>query len=209
MHRLVAAVVAIMVSFGLAASASAAVYPVGPNGSTFDNGLDGWAAEQAECTLGDRPIPLICSVTNQHTPAAGKPAGSLETSFTTLVNAVELFVGKSRWRSPAFKVEAAPSGDVVFTIDRQAEVQALLDLGGHADYRTELVDETTGSTTVLTWARLMPGPAFTTDRAVLPGAALQAGHTYHITIETKMTSDVIQAIQGIITARYDNVKLEG
>jgi hypothetical protein len=208
MHRLVAAVVAMMVAFGLAASASAATYPKA-GGNTFDSGTEGWAAERADCTLGGKAIPLICSVTNQFTPAAGKPPGSLETSFTTLVNAAELFVGTSVWRSPAFNVAAAPSGPVVFSLDRQSEIQALLDLGGHADYKATLVDETTGALQELTSQRLEQAPTFTTDRLALPGVALEAGHTYHLTIETKMTSDIIQAVQGIITARYDNVKLEG
>jgi hypothetical protein len=195
MHRLVAAVVAMLFAFGLATSASAATYPKA-NGNTFDSGTEGWVAERADCTLGGKAIPLICSVTNQFTAAAGNPAGSLETSFTTLVNAAELFVGTSVWRSPAFRVEEAPGGPVVFTMDRQSDVKAL-------------VDETNGSIQELTAARLEQAPAFTTDRLTLPPAALEADHTYHLSIETKMTSEIIQAIQGIITARYDNVKLEG
>lgn len=206
---LVAAVMAIAVaSVGFAGQASAASYP-SPNGSSFASGTEGWSATGAACTLGGQTVPLICSVANEFTAAAGNPPGSLETRFDTLVNAVELFVGKSTWRSPSFQVAEAPKDSVVFTIDRQANVQALLDLGGHADYEATLVDDASGAVQHLTGRRLENSPGFVTDRVALGSSTLEAGRTYHLVIETAMTSDVVQVLKGMIIVRYDNVKLTG
>jgi hypothetical protein len=216
-RRLTAGVVAAVV-LGLAGASVASadtVYP--PNANTFTSDTQNWKDASHDCGLTLGPLvlplgaisPLLCSVTNDYAPAVGDPAGSLKTSYTGIAGVLDLIGGTGTWRSPSFTISGTPTGGT-FSLDRQADIQGLINVGGKATFSVTLKDETTNAPPLtLIASSLAPTNGFESvplTRA-LTAAELVSGHRYHIDINTAMTS-TLQAVSNPVSVFYDNIKLQ-
>jgi Collagen triple helix repeat (20 copies) len=217
--RLVLGVIAGALLLLPAAAMADTTYPGGgAQPSQFSAGSEGWTDTNHSCTLLLGILQnAACTVSNGVDATTGNPAGSLETSYETAVNLLTLAQGTSTFTSPSFTV-TGPVAGASFTLDDQAEIAALLDVGGSAVTTATLVDETAPATTTLYSETLSCGPlflvtktcatGFTTHAAVVPTGDVVAGHSYHINLTTVFTSSLIQAALGSITVNYDNVGLK-
>jgi hypothetical protein len=216
--RLVLGVIAGLALVMPAAAMADTTYPGGGAlPSQFSAGSEGWSSTNSSCALLFGLLPnAACTVTNGVDATTGNPAGSLETSYETAVNLLTLAQGTSTFSSPSFTVTGPVMG-ASFTLDDQAQIAALLDVGGSAVTTANLVDETTGTTTLVYSETLSCGPlflvtktcatGFTTNAVAVPTADVVAGDSYHIDLTTVFTSSLIQAALGSITVNYDNVGL--
>src|SRR3954471_16679106 len=122
---------------GLAMADDGPQYPT-PGGSTFASGLDGWTAgDDAGCTvLGALHSPL-CAVSNER---VDEHDGSLQTTFTALVNALGAADATGGFNSPQFTVPAdAQVGGAALTLERRLSSDApLLDSGAAAHLAVDL-----------------------------------------------------------------------
>ncbi|HYF27467.1 MAG TPA: hypothetical protein VD931_17105 [Baekduia sp.] len=232
MVRRALAVAGVALLAGGAAAGTAAAdtaYPTNPEARSFNTGTPGWTDAVHDCTLLGRleiPIPLVCSTTNTHDAGTGAPPadvfdppvgpGSLQTTFQSLLNLGGIIVGNSVWQSPTFNI-TAPEGlekltGATFSIQRQAEVTALIQAGGEATTKVELVkfaagDTVASRTTLLEETITDANSEFGAPRVVeVPKANVLPG-TYRIDITTAITWSQIQLAQGQFTVNYDNVKL--
>jgi hypothetical protein len=173
-------------------------------GATFTSGSDGFTNVQHTCTLIVLPSTL-CSVSNTYDGADGNPPGSLRSDFTSVALALGLITGTGVFESPDFKVGNAPTS-ATFSIDRKAQVQALINVGGTATETVQLLDRTAGTSQTLISS--VPGgddATWTRQQVDVPGA-LVSGHTYAVRV-TSVFSGVLQAAVGQTSIAYDNVRL--
>lgn len=211
-RALAAAVVTAVVGVSGASLALAAddapQYPVS-GGSTFAAGLEGWtAADDSGCAvLGVLDAPL-CSITNER---VDDHEGSLQTTFTTLVNAVGIADGTGGFGSPAFTVPAgAQIGGASLTLQRRLTSDApLLDSGAVAQLAVDLVDTTDPAAeqrTLLLDRSLDAGDgAWTRETVALPAGSLQGGHTYRLDARSRLTSEQVQALEGSVVLALDDI----
>src|SRR3954469_15287262 len=163
---------------GLAMADDGPQYPA-PGGSTFAQGLDGWSADSdAGCDILGLGVPGLCAVSNER---ADEHDGSLQTTFTSLVNALGAADATGGFSSPQFTVPAdAQVGGAALTLERRLSSDApLLDSGAAAHLAVDLVDSATGQRTRLLDRDLTADDTnWTADVVSLPAGALVAGHAY-------------------------------
>jgi hypothetical protein len=160
-----------------------------------------------------------CTITDGVDATTGNPAGSLQTSYETAVNLLTLAQGTSTFSSPSFTI-ATPPGAIkgaTFTLDDEAQIAALLDVGGQAVTSANLINDSTSTTIPLYSETLSCGPLvlltptcstnFTTHAVAVPPSDLISGDSYHIDLTTQFTSTLIQAALGAVTVNYDTVGL--
>jgi hypothetical protein len=147
---------------------------------------------------------VLCTSASAHDPAAGNPAGSLHTSYATLLNLLGLLANcGGTWKSASFTWTGGPPTAVAFSLDR------LVDLNGialaNATVTATLVDETVPGSTLLAtqsvsgdsgWATISGSPS--------PGAVV-SGHTYHVEVAIGFAS-VLSLVSGM-GVNIDNVVL--
>src|SRR4051794_4464467 len=179
-------------------------YPT-PGGSTFATGLDGWTAgDDAGCTvLGALDAPL-CAVSNER---VDEHDGSLQTTFTSLVNALGAADGTGGFTSPPFTVPAdAAIGGAALTLTRRLTSDApLLDSGAAAHLAIDLVDDAGARTRLLDRDLTDADTAWTTDAVALPAGAVVAGRTYRLQSRAQLTSEQAQALQGTVALGLDDL----
>lgn len=179
-----------------AAGVAATTYP---SNRAFTSGSSPWTASDT-CTL-------LCSTTSAHVAGDGNPAGSIRTSFATLLGLLGLATGVGTWTSESFTWTGGTPGAVGFQLDRRAQVSGLLGLGGTASYQVSLVNDTAGTSTTLLGATLTGSDAsWTTLTAsgLVPGDVV-SGSTYHLEIRTTFTAAA--ALLSGHSVSYDNVVL--
>ncbi|HEY5198204.1 MAG TPA: hypothetical protein VIJ51_14375 [Solirubrobacteraceae bacterium] len=216
--RLVLGVIAGALLMMPAAASADTTYPGGGAlPSQFSGGSEGWTDTNHSCTLLFILPNALCTITNGVDATTGNPAGSLESTYETAANVLDLATGTSTFSSPSFTV-TGPVAAASFTLDDQAQIAALLDIGGSATTTANLIDETTSTTTQLYNETLSCGPlflvtktcatGFTTHASIVPTGDVIAGHSYHIDLTTVFTSTLLQAALGSVTVNYDNVGLK-
>lgn len=220
MRRALATAGAALIACGALAGTAAAdtLYPTDPRARDFAEGTRGWQDQSRECALLGAipiPIPLVCSTVNEHAPGDGNPPGSLKSRFQPIANlGGQLFQGTAVWRSPTFTVTEASPGALqraALSFERKATVQALIDQGGEAVTKVELVNVTNTPEqrkVLLEETLTEENSTFDRPRAVevLP-PDIRAGQTYVLEFTTTFTSTAIQVAQGEIAAYYDNIQL--
>lgn len=183
----------------VSAPARAATFPAG--GGTFSGSAEGWKNPQPPaCNIGLG----LCSATAGYDGAAGKPAGSLATTTTVLLNVGGLFKSTAVFESPNFT--ATEGGAATLHLDRQLASGNLLDLTPALTYTATLIDRTTGvGTAVIIEAVSGSDEAF----AGKDGATkLVDGHTYAIVLNAEASSSLANiGLLGSATARFDNVSV--
>jgi hypothetical protein len=217
--RLVLGVIAGALLMMPAAASADTTYPGGGAlPSQFSAGSEGWTDTNHQCALLLNLLQnAVCTITNGVDATTGNPPGSLETTYETAVNLLGLATGTSTFTSPSFTV-TGPVAGASFTLDDQAQIAALIDIGGNAVTSANLVDETAGTTTQVYSETLSCGPlflltktcatGFTTHAVALSPGVVVAGHSYHIDLSTNFTSSLLQAALGTVTVNYDNVGLK-
>jgi hypothetical protein len=207
-----------------AAAMAETAYPDGgATPSSFSSGSDGWTDTNHECTLLLGILTnAACTVTNGVSATTGNPPGSLEASYETavgLLGALDITKGTSTFSSPSFTINgtAASIKGGTLTYDSEAEIQALLDLGGQATVTLTLFNDTAGTSLAMPTQTLACGPiilvnspcntSFATSAMAVPAGDLIPGDSYHIELTTNFTSELIQAAIGDISVYYDNVGL--
>lgn len=183
----------------VAGQARGATYPSG--GGTFTGSAEGWKNPQPPaCNIGLG----LCSATAGYDGAAGKPAGSLATTTTVLLNVGGLFKSTAAFESPDFT--ATEGGAATLHVDRQLASGNVLDLTPALTYTATLIDRTTGvSTDVVNETVSGSDEAF----AGKDGATkLVNGHTYAILLSAEVSSSLASVgLLGSATARFDNVSV--
>lgn len=218
--------VALMAIAGSALAAAPAAadttYPI--NANRFVNANDGWRVTASSCTLIVLPS-TACSMTNEHA-VQNNPVdfadntGSITSRYQTLANALGLATGTGTFTSPVFRIQPGTITEASFVYDRYAQVDALLDIGGSASTKVELVDVT--DPTPANWTRTVlvdeevtdtdDGDPNTNDFKTRPSVAVDkakliVGHDYVIEITSTFSSALLQVANGTIALFYDNVKL--
>jgi Ca2+-binding RTX toxin-like protein len=199
----VAALIALASLVVAAAPAPAATYP-DADGSSFESGAEGWTGTLAECNLG---APL-CTQENVHEPAGGRQLGGLVARTTVLVNALQLFQGRSVWTSPSF-VAQPNEGPGMLAYDRSFVDNGLADLAPRAAIDAVLVDEGSGTSVSLGTEEITESDTgFAAREVSVTAGTLVAGRSYHL--ELRSTTSTTAAGLGIIGSaeiHYDNVAL--
>ena len=200
----------LLLSLAFSGTASAiTAYPQSPAGSTFTTGADGWTDTEHSCSI---ILPnLLCTTANTYAGTIGNPPGSIQSSYTSAVGLLGINTGTAKFQSPSFTLTGpGPIGPgpigAIFHVDRRAEIQALIDVGGSATSTIVLVDEG-GPDTTLVSGSLGANTSFFPTNVNVPSANLTLGHTYHIEITTTFTTALLQVALGTYSVQYDNVAL--
>jgi hypothetical protein len=177
--------------------------------ATFDQGSSGWRSGGADCSLlggGD----LLCDAADERTAGGGNPGGALRSRTQVLANAAGLFTADHVWRSRSFTVAERPD-EPAFGYDRRLDTGQLVALGVGAEVNAVLVDEDTGTETLLSEDALGEEDSTYSRRTagVVPGALRKDG-TYHVELRTTTRSTSTQAeVIGNADVYFDNVRLSG
>jgi hypothetical protein len=147
---------------------------------------------------------VLCNSASVHDPGAGNPAGSLHTSYGTLLNLLGLLADcGGTWTSAPFTWTDGTPADVTFAMDR------LIDLNGialaSATVAATLVDETVPATTPLASQSVSGDSGWATLTGSPPPGALVPGHTYHVEVAVGFSS-VLSLVTGMGVS-IDNVTL--
>ena len=212
--------VAAVAVLALAPAAGAEVYPGAMADRTFDAPSAWTIAPNAPtaCAFTNilrTPLPLLCGfVGGQNTAGGVGNSGDLSGSYRAVVaasalNLVRIEVGTTTFTSPAFTAPQA-TGAATFSVDRNADVAALLALGSEQRFGVVLVDDTNGTQQVIFPLATLPVAAgFTTVAASIPGGSIMAGHSYRI--EVTVTLGASQLLSADVLAggsvSFDNVAL--
>jgi hypothetical protein len=189
---------------GLAMADDGPQYPT-PGGSTFAQGVDGWSADSdAGCDILGLGVPGLCAVSNER---VDDHDGALQTTFTSLVNALGAADATGGFNSPQFTVPAdAQVGGAALTLERRLTSDApLLDSGAAAHLAIDLVDAGGARTRVLDRDLGAADTAWTGDAVTLPAGAVVPGHTYRLESSAQLTSEQAQALQGTVSVALDDV----
>ena len=183
-------------------------YPA-PGGSTFATGMDGWKADDdSGCTTGGLSGLPVCSVANERVDAH---QGSLQTTFTSLVNGAGAADGVGGFASGTFAVPSdAQIGAARLTLDRLLSSDApLVDGGPVADLAVDLVDVTDPAaeqhSVLLDRSLDETDTQWTGETIALPDGTVRAGRTYRLETRSRLSSEQAQALQGSVSVAFDNV----
>ncbi|MDX6616185.1 MAG: hypothetical protein QOD60_1276 [Solirubrobacterales bacterium] len=214
-RKLVPALATVAVAGLLALSpavASADTYAPGANNQTFATGFGGWTQSSASTGLCVPAVTCpIVSNTWQSTGGAGGAEGFLRTTVTSVATLAT--TTNAIWQSPTYTYNgnggAVPT-TATFTMDRQADVTALLAIAGaQANYTVELLDATTGTALTVVPPTTQAGAAgWTSIPAVnINPSQLNVGHRYAIRVTSTYTNGTGVFVLPTGGSDYDNVKL--
>ncbi|HEX6391428.1 MAG TPA: hypothetical protein VFZ89_18330 [Solirubrobacteraceae bacterium] len=200
-----------LASLAFATSAHAESFYPPPGGSEFNSGAQGWFDQERTCTLIILPSTL-CSVENVYDGANGiSPSGnslvpgSLRTNFTALVLLLNTVRGTGTWESPQFVVNEPNPSEVHFRVDRRAQLDALLDVGGTAAVVVRLHDATANVATTIFQESLTKDSTAWTQRIVeVPASLIKTGHRYAFRVITHVNGP-LQALAGKVSVNFDNI----
>jgi hypothetical protein len=198
---LAAGVLALLLLTAMASSAGAATYPKG--GNSFSGSAEGWKGE-GKCSINVFELGnlLPCSSQAGYDGAAGNPAGSLESSGTTVIGLVGLFKNEGKLESPNFAVGDGGGGQLSL---QRSFVPGGVALTSTMTYTASLVDRTSGATQKAITETVENESPFT---AKVGGVNLVAGHTYAVVIEAASTASVL-GLLATAKASFDNVVVTG
>ena len=148
---------------------------------------------------------LLCSVSSGHDAGAGNPAGSLRTSYSTLLNLANLLANcSSTWRSASFTWSSGPPAASSFAMDRFVDLNGLVGVAS-GTITAKLIDETTMAThTLATQTVTADSPWAAMTGTPSPGAIV-AGHTYRIEVDIAFASTL--SLASGMGVNLDNVTL--
>lgn len=169
-----------------------------PSNTAFATGSAGWSATDRSAVL--------CSVSSAYDAGAGSPAGSIRTSYATLLNALNLLAAcDSTWTSASFTWSGGPPSAVGFSMARSVDLNGLVGLAA-ATWSASLVDETVLGSKVLVSGSASADSGWTTQTAAgLTPADVVSGHTYHLRIDIAFSS-LLSLVSGF-GVNVDNVTL--
>ncbi len=214
-RKLTAALAAAAVAGVLAiapAGAGADTYAPGADNQTFATGFGGWT--QSSSSEGLCVPAVTCPIVGNvwvSTGGADGNEGFLRTTVTGIATLATTTT--SIWQSPVFTYNGAggavPSS-ATFTMDRQANVTALLAIAGsQANYGVELIDATTGTALTVVAPITQAGAAsWTSIPAVnINPSQLILGHRYAIRVASIYTNGSGIFVLPSGSSDYDNVRL--
>lgn len=163
---------------------------------TFTAGAGGW-------TSSVNSVLLVCTAAAGWDGGAGAPAGSLGTSFLTLV-AYGGTTCNGTWTSPTFAWTGATPASASFSLDRRVDANGLL---GAVELRwtARLVDVTAGTVHPMATALETADTGWGTVTGTADPAWLVNGHTYRIEIVTVL--ELAPLLLSTVGVGYDNVVL--
>ena len=156
----------------------------------------GWTATDTSAAL--------CTAASAFDGSAGNPAGSLGTSYATLLNLLGLLADcGSTWTSGSFTWTGGTPQAVAFSMDR------LIDLNGvalaNATVTATLVDETVPATWPMASQSVSGDSGWATMSGAPSPAAVVAGHTYHVEVAIGFASAL--SLASGMGVNIDNVAL--
>jgi hypothetical protein len=194
------------------AAAGADTYAPGANNQTFATGSGGWtqSSGNAEFCVPTVTCPVVANVWVS-TGGAGGNEGFIRSAVNGL--AAVATTTTATWQSPTFTYNGtggAVPASATFTMDRQADVTALLAVvGNEANYGAELVDATTGTAlTVVAPTTQAGAPGWTSIPAVnISPSQLTLGHRYAIRVISTYVNGTGAFALPMGNSDYDNVRL--
>jgi hypothetical protein len=205
-----AAIAAILVLAPAAASAD--TYAPGANNQTFATGFGGWT--QSSSSTGACIPAVTCPIVSNvwvATGGAGGAEGFIRTNIIGVLTAAT--TTDAIWQSPTFTYSgnggAVPSS-ITYTMDRQANVTALLAVAGNeANYSVSLLDATTGTSLAVLPSATQAGAAtWTSIPAInINPSQLTVGHRYAIRVTSSYTNGTGVFVLPSGNSDYDNVRL--
>ncbi len=160
-----------------------------PANRTFATSSAGWTSSGTSAAL--------CAVSSAHDPGDGAPAGSLRTSYSTLLNLLGLLATCSgSWTSDPFTWTGGTPAAVAFSMDRMVDAEGLLG-AVEVSWQAHLVDDTVPGSTPLVSGTATADSGWTTQVAPSLGPGdLVPGHVYRIRIEVGFRS-ALSLVSGI------------
>lgn len=148
---------------------------------------------------------LLCSVSSAFDGSAGNPAGSLHTSYATLLNLGNLLAAcSSTWDSDSFTWSSGAPAQVAYTMDRAVDLNGLVGVAS-ATVTASLVDETVPGTVTLATATMTSDSGWAAMAATPSPGVVVSGHTYHLSISIAFSS-TLSLVSGMGVG-IDNVAL--
>ncbi|WP_217921050.1 hypothetical protein [Miltoncostaea oceani] len=170
-----------------------------PSNRTFATNAAGWTPADTSAVL--------CSASSAHDAGTGSPAGSIRTTYATLLNLAGLLAAcGSTWTSPSFTWSGGTPAAVAFSMDRMVDANGLVGVVT-TTWQVVLVDETAPGTKVLvSGSASADTPWGTVTSATVGPSDIVSGHTYHLRIDSSFSS--VLSLVGGLGVNYDDVTLD-
>ena len=159
--------------------------------------LTGWSASDTSA--------LLCSASSGHDGGAGNPAGSLRTSYSTLLNLGGLLTSCGAvWSSSAFTWSGGTPAAVAFSMDRAVDLNGLVGIAS-ATITVSLVDETVPGSAVLATSTSSADVGWSAMSSTPAAGSVVSGHTYHVRVAITFASSL--SLASGMGVGLDNVTL--